>query len=267
MFRPVRPTLIGMRRSCKPIVAAAVLCAGGPAIADDEAPEQAGYVESIAFEEVLPNEPGEWDVRVSVTATRAPVAMTAGTGTFLVPSAQLYFGITRRLGGEIALPFVMRIDGDREAALGNAGFGLKYLALAQAGWLPSLSVMAEVSPPTSTESSMSSEGAELEGALGAALVRSGIVVQAAIGVSSTFGDERELALVHNLSTAVALPARFHAFAEVVGETELAELETSILAGPGLRYAIGRELSVAASGLVGVAGDAHPRAQVQVQYGF
>lgn len=227
----------------------------------------AGYVEPIAFQEVLPNEPGEWTVRGTVVALRdAAPQMASGTSTYIMPTAELNFGILERLAGEVELPFVMRANADgRDAGLGNVGVALTYLVCAQHGAWPHVTAMLEVHAPTASEPAMDRQ-TEIEAAWGLAMVRPGFVVQATVGASTTIGDRTEYALVDHLSIAVALPARMHVFGELIAETTLPAFEVQLLAGPGLKVRVTRTLFVAASALFGVR-DAAARATAQVQYDF
>ena len=56
-------------------------------------------VEPIITEETMPNEPGDWDLRVS-----GSYSWRGAEGFGFVPRTQLFFGIANRWGGEVELP-------------------------------------------------------------------------------------------------------------------------------------------------------------------
>ncbi len=234
---PDRPIQQGVR-----LAIAVVLLCGRPAFADDN------YVESIAFEEVLPNEPGAWDLRGVATVERDTVEA----------SAHAFFGIVGRLGGELEVPFVMH---GGSAGLGDVGGGLTYLAIAPDGLRPAISARVSLHAPTGDADRMRGTGStEVEGALGFAFVLPAVVVQGSAGYA-TGADDRALG---NLSVAVRLPYGFHAFGETTGALDG---DASLAAGPGLAYAFGPELFVAAGLQLAVSGDATTHAIVEAQYGF
>ena len=171
------------------------------------------YVESIAFEEVLPNDAGEGDVRASVEASRGHV----------VPELQLFYGIVERVGIELSVPFVMRTD-DREASLGDIGGGLKFRIA------PGIGAMLEARVPTGDRMHGTGEGAaEIEAAIGLVRGTESITMQGAVGYAAVVGGD-ESSLRADVSLAVALPHEFYVFGESRYELELGESAHRVLAG-------------------------------------
>jgi len=82
------------------MVAAGILCF--PEVAMPQAPSvdpELHIVEPIITEETMPNEPGDWDLRVSGSY------LWQGTGgSGFLPRTQLFFGIANRWGAEIEVP-------------------------------------------------------------------------------------------------------------------------------------------------------------------
>lgn len=78
-----------------------------PALAQDEQANgtSSEFVEPIVTEETLPNEVGDWDLRLSCGYTHRKEARTADC-----VRAQVFFGIARRWGGEVNLPLTYAMD-------------------------------------------------------------------------------------------------------------------------------------------------------------
>lgn len=243
-----------------------------PAWAEAGNPErkevESDYVESITFEEVLPNDAGEWDVRVSVEAARSTSEEGPPATVLMLPRGQIFFGIVDRLGGEVDVPLLLRVGRDRAAGLGDAGVGLKFLAFRQSGLFPSLTGMFEARVPTGDPSRHLGEGrTELETSIGWATVFPILTIQGVIGHSVTLPD-REHELNYALSIGLLFLERFHLFGEILGQTGIPEPRSDLSAGPGVKYDVTREFFLAAGVVVGLTGAAEPyRAVVQVQHGF
>jgi Putative MetA-pathway of phenol degradation len=219
--------------------------------------ESDGYVESIAFEEVLPNEPDEWAVRVSVAA-RSGV---------LIPQAQLFFGIIPRLGGELSIPSIVRTDQEVTWELGDVGAGLKLVVMYGDGAVPTVAVMVEATAPTGDEMRELGAGhTEIEGGVGLASVSRLGIIQGAFGyASSVKGTDR--ALGSDLSFALPLPHDIYAFVESRYTFELDDEAHRWSAGPGLKYQVASSVFVAVSAMFGLTQDTPAQLIIQVQRGI
>jgi len=221
------------------------------------------YIESIAFEEVLPEEPGAWALRLSAALERP----AGEEDTFVVPKLQAFFGITERLGAEIEAPLVMRFGPDDDVGLGDVGAGAKFVIVKQSGRVPAVVGLLEVHAPSGDADRMLGAGStEIEGAIGIVLALPSVVLQGTFGYATTVSGS-EARLVDNVSVAVRLTRRFYGLAEVLVETELPSGELRVATGPGVKYAVTSEMFVAACIVLGVADETSHRAIVQVQHGF
>lgn len=99
-----------------------------PIAENDEVDEGPEYAEPIVIEETYPNEPGEYDLRLSL---ERKLQDEDGERAVLwaLPRAQFFFGITDRLGGEVAVSLLRREPSDDSATVGasNVELSAKYL--------------------------------------------------------------------------------------------------------------------------------------------
>jgi hypothetical protein len=79
-------------------------------------------VEPITTEETMPNEPGDWDLRLSGSYMRQGVG---GFGS--LPRTQLFFGMATRWGGEVEVPMAFAKDTANHYGVGDVSATLKYL--------------------------------------------------------------------------------------------------------------------------------------------
>ena len=197
---------------------------------DPSADAQAESVEPILTEETLPNELGEWDLRVSCVYERD---RTESPRNCL--RTQVFFGIAPRWGVELeaALP---NVSGDRpEEPRGEMGTTFKYLLRAPQGRGPALALALE------TEFALSRPETSEEGLLGlqptfAFLQALGRTTwQGNVGYAvRPGGSEPEKEAVYNLSFAIPwLQGRWHALAELAGSS--GDGSSAIAFSPGLKY--------------------------------
>ena len=79
-------------------------------------------VEPIITEETMPNEPGDWDLRLSGSYMWQGVG-----GSGFLPRPQLFFGIANRWGGEIEVPSAFASAGTNHYGIGDISATVKYL--------------------------------------------------------------------------------------------------------------------------------------------
>jgi hypothetical protein len=233
-----------------------------------------GVVEPVAFEEILCNEPGEWDARLTLETSRLPADDGAGASFYRsAVRGQLFFGLAKDLGGDISVPLVFRRERsasgtETAAGPGDMSFGLKYLLAGGKDGAAALAAMLEVGLPTGSEGRGLGEGSvEVASSLGWIKPFSGFTAQGTAGYAAASGGT-EKTLLYNLSLAVPWGDTVDLFAELLGERGLGDGRDRIAAGPGVKYYISPELFLAAGVPFGVsAGAAEYRVITQVQYGF
>jgi hypothetical protein len=105
------------------LVAVRILCCPGILMAQESNTDpEPRIVEPIITEETMPNEPGEWDLRLSGSY------MWQGPGGFgLFPRAQLFFGIAKRWGGEVEARIAKETA--NHYGVGDISTTMKYLVL------------------------------------------------------------------------------------------------------------------------------------------
>lgn len=108
-----------------------------------ETKESEYIVEPILTEETLPNEPGEWDLRLSLDYSRANGEINSAA-----PRLQLFFGIVENIAGEIGIPFLYRKSGNSVYGLGKISTNLKWLLIRQGSVNPAIVVGVETEFPT-----------------------------------------------------------------------------------------------------------------------
>jgi len=114
---------------------------------------EARIVEPIVTEETMPNEPGDWDLRLSGSYMRDGTARSG-----FLPSAQLFFGIAERWGGEVQVPLAFVRDGTNHYGLGDVSTSLKYLVRKPGGHLPGLVLGIEATFPSGNTEKRLGEG-------------------------------------------------------------------------------------------------------------
>lgn len=228
-------------------------------------------VESIAFEEVMPNEVGEWDLRLSVEARRKALEEEAvdKENLLTIPRLQAFFGIMDRLGGEVSVPYVHRKEGEEsETGFGDISLGLKYLLVKEALAMPALVGIFELGIPTGDEEKGLGEGkTEFNAALGWVKRMGEHTVQGTFGYSTDDQDIEEN-VSYNASWAVPVGKGVHVYAEFLGERALKEGAHRLALGPGIKYNVTPRLFVALGAPVGLTEKADDyRIVSQVQVGF
>jgi hypothetical protein len=200
---------------------------------DASAEARAETVEPILTEETLPNELGEWDLRVSCVYERD---RTESPRNCL--RTQVFFGVAPRWGVELeaALP---NLFGDRpEEPRGELETTLKYLLRAPGERGPALVLALE------TSFALSRPESSEEGLLGlqptfAFLQTVGRTTwQGNVGYAvKPGGSGPEKKAVYNLSLAVPWRhGRWHALAELAGSS--GDGSSAIAFSPGLKYGFG-----------------------------
>jgi hypothetical protein len=212
-------------------VCLALLLPSSPAQSHDVSAEaRTEFVEPIITEETLPNEPGEWDLRISCAYARDRADISADC-----LRTQLFFGIAPRWGLELE-NVLSNISGDRpEEARARLGATLKYLLRKPTVHGPAL-VLALESGFAVGRPQPSEEGrVELQPTFAFLQSLGHTTVQGNLGYAVTPGGVKSTQrAVYNLSVGVPWrQQRWHAFAEVTGSAGdgLPEIEFS----PGLKY--------------------------------
>src|ERR1700684_4669743 len=103
-------------------VAAGILCF--PEVVMAQAPNvdpELHIVEPIITEETMPNEPGDWDLRVS-----GSYSWRGAVGIGFVPRTQLFFGIANRWGGEIEVSLAFARQNLSHYGIGDISATVKY---------------------------------------------------------------------------------------------------------------------------------------------
>src|ERR1700693_40936 len=104
-------------------VAAGILCFPEVVMAQAQNVDpELHIVEPIITEETMPNEPGDWDLRVS-----GSYSCQGAEGFGFVPRTQLFFGIANRWGGEIEVPLAFASQGTNHFGFGDISATVKYL--------------------------------------------------------------------------------------------------------------------------------------------
>ncbi|HTC64595.1 MAG TPA: transporter [Candidatus Saccharimonadales bacterium] len=140
---------------------------------------QANIVEPIITEETMPNEPGEYDLRLS-----GSYLWRGGVGAGFLPRAQLFFGIANRWGGEIEVPMAFAKDATGHYGVGDISTTVKYLARKPDSRSPGIVLGLEMNFPSGSVNDGLGEGV-LEAAPFIALVQTAgrFVVQGNVGYS------------------------------------------------------------------------------------
>ena len=212
-------------------VCLALLLPSSPAQSHDVSAEaRTEFVEPIITEETLPNQPGEWDLRISCAYARDRTEISADC-----LRTQLFFGIAPRWGLELENALT-NISGDRpEEAGAKLGAALKHVLRKPSMHGPALVLALEsgfaVGRPQASE-----EGrVELQPTFAFLQSLGRTTVQGNLGYAVTPGGIKTAQrAVYNLSLGVPWrQPRWHAFAEVTGSAGdgLPEIEFS----PGLKY--------------------------------
>src|ERR1700734_4230311 len=85
------------------VLAGGILCCPEAVIAQASSSDpEVHIVEPIITEETMPNEPGDWDLRLS-----GSYGWQGAEGFGFLPRTQLFFGIATRWGGEIEGPWAL----------------------------------------------------------------------------------------------------------------------------------------------------------------
>ena len=161
-------------------VATRVLCCPHGALAQEPKTEpQAHIVEPIITEETMPNEPGDYDLRVS-----GSYLWRDATGSGSLPRAQLFFGIANRWGAEIEVPLAFAKEATEHYGVGDVSATLKYLARKPGSRSPGIVLGLETAFPSGNVDKGLGEGV-LEAAPFVALVQTSgrFVLQGNFGYS------------------------------------------------------------------------------------
>jgi hypothetical protein len=195
-------------------VCLALLLPSSPAQSQDSSAEaRTEFVEPIITEETLPNEPGEWDLKISCAYARARTEVSANC-----LRTQLFFGIAPRWGVELENA-LSNISGDRpDEARAKLGAALKYLIRKPAMRGPALVLALETGVAVGRPQSSQEGRVELQPTFAFLQSLGHSTLQGNAGYALTPGGVKTTQrAVYNLSVAVPWSrAKWHAFAEVTG---------------------------------------------------
>lgn len=232
----------------------ALLLACLPAVAQEEQSNETSseFVEPIVTEETLPNEVGEWDLRLSCGYTHREGARRADC-----VRAQVFFGIARGLGGEVSLPLTHALDTPGGHGLGDFSAAVKYALRAPTRRAPAIVLGLESTFPTGETSNGTGEGVyELRPnvaflqKIGWATLQGNVGYAVAVGKS---GGEEGNQGTFNGSAAFPLRSRqWYLLAEATGT--FASNFRQVLVAPGIKYTFGRNRFLALGVPVGVTAD-------------
>lgn len=251
-------------RTCCAITAAALLARPAGAAAESAPPEP------IAFEEIMPSEPGELTGRFSLEERRFTAdGGEAGSSVYSVPEMQLFFGLADRFSCDLSLPFLTRREegGATRTGPGDIGLGVKYLLLRE-GRLPALTAAAAVELPTGRSRYGLGEGATgTELSLGWLKSLGAATVQGLAGYAFS-GGGGEKSVLYGFSAAFPLAPSWRLFVELTGERDLKDNSDRVAAGPGLKYGVSQDTFLAAGFLAGLGKRAGDRRVItQLQFAF
>ena len=226
------------------------------------ADEEFEVVEPIITEETLPNPPGDWDLRMSGGYFSGPDEPFG-----YLPRTQLFFGIAKRWGGDVSLPFNFVNGAERHYGLGDASATLKFLARPFRPGKTAVVLGVETGFPTGDSAKELGEGAyEVEPFLALLHVWDHVTLQGNLGPGITQDQEtgeREVNFFYNAAAAFPFRGRkWHVLAEVNGCHQ--EYSSPVSLAPGIKYSFqpGRFLGVSLP--VGLNSSA-PRLGVVVQF--
>jgi hypothetical protein len=114
-------------------------------VADDETNKtEATFIEPILIEETMPNDPGEWSLRLTTDYRRSD-----GEAVGTLPNFEVFYGIVERLGASLSIPTsYTNQDAISHYGLGDISASLKYLVVKPAPKMPALVLGLETTFPT-----------------------------------------------------------------------------------------------------------------------
>ena len=240
------------------VVVWGLLAAAVPSAAQTDGKPAAEPVEPVLTEETLPNEVGEWDLRISVEYPPRP-------GVLTLPRLQLFFGITERLGGEVELPLLAARPGVARYGLGKAGVSVKWLLR------PAFVLGLEAELPTG-DTAIAEGGKATEIAPFVAVLHQvgPITIQGNVPFALEFEDgQTRRSIGYNWSAAVPLRApAWHLLLELNGRSSLDGEPAEVAVSPGIHHALGARTYAALAVPVGLtAATPDWRVVVQCQLGW
>jgi hypothetical protein len=153
-----------------------------PSVVTAQAPNadpEIHIVEPIITEETMPNEPGDWDLRVSGSY------LWQGTGgSGFLPRTQLFFGIANRWGGEIEVPWAIANQDTNRYGIGDISTTVKFLLRKPSERIPGFVLGLEMTFPSGNANEGLGEGVFESAPFGAIVyARRRLVLQGNTGYS------------------------------------------------------------------------------------
>jgi len=149
----VEPSLSARMAAAACLLVLALPGAQSLAWCEDPAAERE-VVEPVVTQETLPVAPGVWDLRVVGDYQTWEGNRVSAS----YPLTQLLFGITDRLGAEVAAPMAYRSGEARAYGIGDVAVSLKWLLARPSAALPGIVLGAEAGMPTGSVSRDTGEG-------------------------------------------------------------------------------------------------------------
>jgi hypothetical protein len=215
-------------------VATGALCGPHAALAQEPNTDpEAHIVEPIITEETMPNEPGDYDLRLS-----GSYLWRGAIGAGFLPRTQLFFGIANRWGGEIEVPMAFAKDATGHYGVGDISATVKYLARKPVVRSPGIVFGLEMNFPSGSVNDRLGEGA-LEAAPFIALVQTAghFVLQGNLGYSIIHKEQETDArnqFFYNSALAFRLQhIRTFLLGEINGNR--AATNSQIAFSPGMKY--------------------------------
>jgi hypothetical protein len=232
------------------VVIAVVLSHPGVVMAQmPNADPELHIVEPIITEETMPNEPGDWDLRVSGSY------LWQGTGgSGFLPRTQLFFGIANRWGGEIEVPWAFANQGTNHYGIGDISTTVKFLVRKPSERMPGFVLGLEMTFPSGNTNKGLGEGFFESAPFGAIVyARRRVVLQGNTGYSVVHKVQATDASNHFFyNAAAAFPfAQINAYLVCEINGTHAQNGSRVAFSPGLKYNLTPERFVAIALPVGL----------------
>jgi len=231
-----------------------------------EKKEKEDFVKPIITTETMPNAPGEYSLRLSGEYGR----LNQDT-TIYIPKAQIFFGLSERVGGELNFPFVLKPDAGNAFGMGDISLGLKILLAKHKSWFPALSAELELKFPTGDPNNKMGFGLMEYAAIFAFLKDFSVVniqgnIALSVGINPVDG-KRELKTLYHVSLALPLWVMI-LFLELDAAVGQRPEQNRLALAPGFKYHITETMFMALSVPIGLNATTESfRVIAQIQFGL
>jgi hypothetical protein len=204
------------------------------------------FINPIITEEVLPDEPGDFTLRLGTDYRQRNSEVNA-----VLPYAEACFGLIDRFGATVNVPMAYHNEGTGASyGIGDVSAILKYLAVRPSPSVPAVVFGLESQFPTGNEHLGLGAGAYELTPYVALLKEFGpLLVQGNFGWSTQVTDNREAAWVYNWAAVIPLYQRkFYLLTEINGDW--GRPNRSAIA-PGIKYLFSDKFSVGVAAPIGL----------------